>query len=78
MDYPYFISMRPFGEYPRSKTVRALPKADNIILMWSSGVRHRVPTVVSEPWFRAGPVSLGVRWLRLQVLRCDELDQDLW
>ena len=27
--------MRPFGEYPKSKTVRVLPKADNIILMWS-------------------------------------------
>ena len=35
MGYPYSISMRPFGEYPKSKTVRALPKADNIILMWS-------------------------------------------
>ena len=45
MGYPNSISMRPFGVYPKSKTVRAFPKADSIILMWSLGVYHRSPTV---------------------------------
>ena len=79
MSYPNSISMRSFREYSKSKTVRTLPKTDNIILMWSSGVHHRSPTVVSKPWFRAGPVWLGVRWtLASSPMSLSGLDQDLW
>ena len=46
MGYPNSISMGSFGEYPKSKTVRALAKTDNIILIWSSGVHHRSLTFI--------------------------------
>ena len=80
MGFSNSISMRPFGEYPKSKTVRALPKADNIILMWSLGVHRRYPTVVSEPWFRGWAcVARGsVVALASSPMSLRELDQDLW
>ena len=69
--YPNFICKRYFGKFSYSKIVRILSKADNIILMWNSGVHCQTLfsggiRVLVRSWAYVAQGSVDC----LHVLRC--------